>query len=111
MIKKLTEQYISCFNNKDIQGVGCLLSEGFILEDPVVKQVIGKANALNAIKSIFDSNEKLQFEAKNIFVDGAISIIEFSLILNEHVLSGADIVEWDPDGKMINLRAYLDVPK
>ena len=21
MIKKLTEQYISCFNNKDIQGV------------------------------------------------------------------------------------------
>lgn len=38
MIKKLTEKYIKAFNDKDLEVIKILLSDDFILEDPIVKK-------------------------------------------------------------------------
>lgn len=110
MLIELTKQYISAFSSKDLEAVAELLMDGFVLEDPVVNRVEGKAAALECIKGIFDSCSALEFSAKNIFQDGEVTIIEFTLQIDDTMLEGTDIIEWE-NGKICELRAYLDIPK
>ena len=110
MIKELTQDYVAAFNAKDLAGVAALLHENAALEDPVVQRIEGKAAVLEAVKAIFASCARLEFRARNIFVDGTTSIIEFDLELDATRLKGADIVIWQ-DGLISELRAYLDIPK
>jgi len=110
MLKELTQQYIEAFDSKDLEKCAELFTDNFALEDPVVKRIEGKQKVLEAIKGIFDSCDKLTFEAKNIYQDGQITIIEFVLKLDDTVLTGTDIIEWE-NNKMKELRAYLDIPK
>ncbi|MDD2367941.1 MAG: nuclear transport factor 2 family protein [Sulfuricurvum sp.] len=111
MLKILTTQYIKAFDTKDIKSIEQLLSKTFALEDPVVKRIEGKREVLKAIQSIFDSCEKLNFKAKNIYQDHMTTIIEFILQLDETILTGTDIIEWNEQNQMTELRAYLDIPK
>jgi limonene-1,2-epoxide hydrolase len=110
MSKQLTEQYIRAFGAKDLDAVAALLADGFALEDPVVKRIEGKSQALAAIKGIFDGCQALSFKAKRIYADGDTTFIEFTLDLDAVHLEGVDIIEWR-GGKMHELRAYLDIPK
>lgn len=110
MLKELAEKYIEAFNNKDLDKCVQLFTDDFALEDPVVKRVEGKKEVLKTIKGIFDSCSTLDFNAKNIYQDENTTIIEFTLKLDDIVLSGTDIIEWE-NNKMKELRAYLDIPK
>jgi len=110
MLKELTKKYIEAFNNKDLEKCAELFTDDFALEDPIVKRIEGKDEVLKAIKGIFHSYKALVFNAKNIFQDENTTIIEFTLKLDNTVLTGADIIEWK-DNKMKELRAYLDIPK
>lgn len=67
MLKELTEQYIEAFNKKDLEAVGALMCKEFALEDPIVKRIEGRSNALEAIKGIFESCRKLSFSGKIFF--------------------------------------------
>ena len=109
-LASLTKQYIEAFDSKDLRRVSELLNDEFALEDPIVKRVEGKSNALKKIDEIFKGCKELSFHAKNIFVDGNTSVIEFRLSLDDTVLKGVDIIEWNYE-KISELRAYLDVPK
>lgn len=110
-IEALTRRYVEAFGARDLDAVAEMLHEDFVLEDPVVVRVEGKAKALVEIRKIFESNpNKLDFRARNIFVDGEASIIEFVLELDGATLKGTDVIEWS-GGKMTAMRAYLDIPK
>ena len=110
MLKDLTKEYIQAFDSKDLDKCSQLFSDDFVLEDPVVKRIEGKEEVLKAVKGIFDSCTILNFSAKNIYQDKQTTIIEFVLKLDDNVLTGTDIIEWQ-DNKMKELRAYLDIPK
>lgn len=110
MLKELTEKYIAAFDSKDLQRCAELFTDDFALEDPVVKRIEGKEEVLKAIKGIFDSCTTLEFSAKNIYQDNQTTIIEFVLKLDDTILTGTDIIEWE-NNKMKELRAYLDIPK
>ena len=110
MLKELTQKYIESFTSKDFDKCAKLFTEDFVLEDPVVKRIEGKEEVLKAIKGIFDSCTTLDFSAKNIYQDNQTTIIEFILKLDDAVLMGTDIIEWEGN-KMKELRAYLDIPK
>ncbi|WP_323596053.1 nuclear transport factor 2 family protein [Aliarcobacter butzleri] len=110
MLKELTKKYIEAFDNKNLDKCAELFTDDFALEDPVVKRIEGKVEVLKAIKGIFDSCKTLDFSAKNIYQDSQTTIIEFALKLDDTVLTGTDIIEWE-DNKMKELRAYLDIPK
>ena len=110
MLKELTKKYVQAFDNKDLSTLSELFLDTFALEDPVVKRVEGKESVLKMIQGMFESCEKLDFEAKNIYQDNNTTIIEFQLTLDDTVLTGTDIIEWEDD-KMKELRAYLDIPK
>lgn len=110
MLKNLTQNYIKAFDAKDLDAVAAMLDENFVLEDPAIKRVEGKIEALKAVQNIFNSCKELEFKAVNIFVEGEVSIIEFNLRLDSTLLKGVDIIKWQ-SGKMLELRAYLDLPK
>ncbi|TKX30601.1 nuclear transport factor 2 family protein [Campylobacter estrildidarum] len=110
MLKELTKQYIKAFNDKDLEQISYLFDEKFVLEDPVVKRIKGKNESLKVIKDIFSSCKELHFEAKNIYQDNNTTFIEFIFILDDVKLEGVDIIEWKNE-KMLELRAYLDIPK
>ncbi|MGJ0344499.1 nuclear transport factor 2 family protein [Aliarcobacter cryaerophilus] len=110
MLKELTKQYIEAFDSKNLDKCAELFTDEFALEDPVVRRIEGKTEVLKAIKSIFDSCIKLDFSAKNIYQDNQTTIIEFILKLDDTILTGTDIIEWE-ENKMKELRAYLDIPK
>jgi len=110
MLKELTKKYIEAFSSKDLKKCAELFTNEFSLEDPTVKRIEKKEEVLKAIKDIFDSCTTLDFSAKNIYQDNQTTIIEFILKLDDTVLSGTDIIEWE-DNKMKELRAYLDIPK
>jgi limonene-1,2-epoxide hydrolase len=110
MLKELTKKYIRAFDRKDLDKCAELFTDDFALEDPVVKRIEGKNEVLKAIKGIFDSCTILDFSAKNIYQDNQTTIIEFILKLDDTVLYGTDIIEWE-NNKMKELRAYLDIPK
>ena len=110
MLKSLTERYIAAFASKDLNEVESLMDDDFVLEDPVIKRVEGKSLALEAIDRIFKGCTRLDFFAKNIFADGNVTCIEFVLLLDDLRLEGVDIINWR-NGKMVELRAYLDIPK
>lgn len=111
MLKQRTLDYIACFSNKDLEGLKLILDDRFILEDPVVKRIEGKSNALIEINKVFTSCKELNFTEKNIYIVASTTIIEFELALDGSILEGVDILEWNKDGKLIELRAYLDLPK
>ena len=110
MLKNLTEQYILAFSNKDLDAISTMLADDFVLEDPIVKRLEGKTLALEAISNIFTGCSQIKFFAKNIYQDGDTTMIEFVLILDSTQLEGVDILNWR-DGKIKELRAYLDIPK
>ena len=109
MLVDLTKKYIEAFSNKDLQKCDELFNDDFALEDPIVKRVEGKNEVLKVIENIFNSCNELEFRAKNIYQDKNITIIEFILRLDNTILSGTDIIEWE-NNKMKELRAYLDIP-
>ena len=110
MLKELTKKYINAFNDKDLKKIAKLLTDDFILEDPVVKRIEGKKKVLKSIDNIFNSCDKLTFNGKSIYQENQTTIIEFVLKLDDTVLTGVDIIDWQ-DNKMKELRAYLDIPK
>ncbi len=107
MVKELTQNYIKAFNAKDLAAVGELLAHNFSLEDPVVKRLCGKEGCLSAIEGIFKGCKNLEFSAKNIFVDRNTAVIEFVLKIDSLHLEGVDIVEFNANYKIKELRAYL----
>jgi hypothetical protein len=110
MLEELTNKYIKAFNSKDLDKCAELFSDDFALEDPVVNRIEGKFEVLNAVKNIFDSCDSLEFNAKNIYQNNQTTIIEFMLKLDNTVLMGTDIIEWE-NNTMKELRAYINIPK
>lgn len=110
MLKELTKNYIEAFDSKNLEKCAELFIEDFALEDPTVKRIEGKDKVLKAIRDIFDSCSSLDFSSKNIYQDNQTTIIEFVLKLDDIILTGIDIIEWEGN-KMKELRAYLDIPK
>ena len=108
----LTHKYIEAFDGRRLDDVATMLQDDFALEDPVVKRIEGKPACLEAIGGIFKDNPVLSFKAKNVFLAAGqdTTVIEFVLMLGDTRLEGTDIIDWR-DGKMAELRAYLDIPK
>ena len=106
LLEVLTRLYVGFFNTRNLAGVSALLNNHFVIEDPVVKRIEGKINALAYIKGMFDANQDLGFIERNIICNDSKSVIEFDLYLGAKHLKGIDIIEWQ-DMRMTNLRAYI----
>lgn len=105
MIKDLTKKYIELFAAKNISGLNQIIHQDSRLTDPMV-DAVGKDKVMDVFSSIFNQFTSIEFTAKNIYIEGNVSIIEFELNLDSTKLVGTDIIEWEGD-KIKALRAYL----
>ena len=108
MLKALTGRYVAAFNARDADACAALMHEDFALEDPVVKRLEGRTAAMASVSGMFNGCKTLSFVARNIYQDGDTTLIEFVLTIDGKILTGVDVIEWR-DGKMQEMRAYLDV--
>ncbi|EGQ9612955.1 nuclear transport factor 2 family protein [Vibrio cholerae] len=106
LLYQKTKKYVEYFDRKDLDAIKSLLSESFKLIDPSV-ELAGKDKALSHINEIFESVEKFSFKAVNVFVFHRVSVIEFKLTLGDTEIVGADIIDWDHQNQMKEMRAYL----
>ncbi|WP_174847363.1 nuclear transport factor 2 family protein [Yersinia artesiana] len=105
-VNTFAELYIDAFNAKNIVALANMMSDTIKLIDPDV-DITGKDSVIEMLKVLFDKYESLQFESKDIFVDGNTTIVEFTLKLNDDLVSGVDIIEWDQEKRIASLKAYL----
>lgn len=103
----LTRKYIRVFDQKRVDLVGDFFSPEFKLIDPSVS-ISGKDEAVKYIEGIFNNSNNLHFTEKDIHISNdLVSIIEFELIIDDSVLSGVDVIKWNDDLTMSEMRAYL----
>lgn len=107
IILQKTNDYIDAFNRKDINLVSQLLSNTFTLIDPA-GTFAGRSLASKYINEIFDAEPNLSFIAKQIHVaENLRCMIEFELFLKEKRYIGVDLIEWNEEYQMTNMKAYL----
>lgn len=105
-IRKLTEEYVTAFDARDLDRIARYFSDGFKLTDPDVIALTPKASVLTYIKELFDSHDTLSFKALSIIVDGDTSVIHFQLTLGALIFEGVDLITWQHN-QMISMTAYL----
>ncbi|AOL22388.1 Ketosteroid isomerase-related protein [Erythrobacter litoralis] len=106
-IRTLTHAYITAFHNRDIEGVAALMHEDFVLTDPENEALGPRETVLRFISGLFErAGTTLTFLPRTVLVDGARSVIEFGLTIDQDYLEGIDLIEWQ-DGRMISMRAHL----
>ncbi|WP_413282519.1 hypothetical protein [Vibrio sp. MA40-2] len=102
-----TEGYAKAFDSMDIEEVITYFSKTSILSDPVGR-FIGKSEIYEYVKGFFDVSKSLKFNVKSILVTNSLhSIIEFELYIDGASFVGTDVIEWNSEIQIQELRAYL----
>lgn len=109
-IRKMTEEYVTAFNARDLDKVANYLADDFKLSDTEISELTPKGHVLKYIKELFDTHKELRFVAQSIHVDGNTSVIHFTLTLDAKVFDGVDIILW-ANNKMVSMHAYLTLRK
>lgn len=105
-LKTLTEKYVHAFDQRLLSDVVEFFDRNATLIDPSV-HLTGVENIEAMITDLFSKNKNLHFFAKSILAEEKKSIIEFELTLDDKLLRGVDIIEWNKEGKISRLDAYL----
>lgn len=108
---KNTKKYVEAFNQRNIDSLADLMANNFILDDPINGKIEGKSQALEAIENLFARFSNLSFVVRNTFESGDTVLLEFLMSFDEKNVKGMDIIQWNSDLKMKELRVYLNMPK
>jgi len=106
---KLTQSYVSSFNQRDIDAILEHFSEYAVLIDPSVN-LSSKEQISKFLEDFFRSNQETRFTANSIHTSVDSSVIHFELAIGDKLYHGTDVIEW-LDNKITKLQAYLtEVP-
>lgn len=76
------------------------------LIDPV-NHKIGQENIRSMLVQLFSETKLLEFKALSVLAEQNRSVIEFELKLDDKLLKGVDIIDWNNKGHIVKLNAYL----
>ena len=104
---KISKEYFETFSNKDLAGLQELFSKDIRLRDWEIK-AIGLEDVLKANKNIFINVETIQVNPLEIYNDGNTVIAELEIDINngQESLLVLDIIEFDNENKILEIRAY-----
>lgn len=105
-VKKLTEKYIAAFNAKSLHDVVDMFDRNATLIDPG-NHKIGQENIRSMLVQLFSETKLLEFKALSVLAEQNRSVIEFELKLDDKLLKGVDIIDWNNKGHIVKLNAYL----
>ena len=98
--------YFQSFCKKDTASLEVLFSDSIILTDWEV-QIIGKENVLNFNTKFFNSVEHIRIDVDRVAIGQDTVIAEIRVIINNKIVAPVvDVLEFDQDNKIQNIRAY-----
>jgi len=98
--------YFQSFCKKDTASLEVLFSDSIMLTDWDV-QVIGKQNVLNFNQRFFNSVNDIRIDVDKVAVGLDTVITEIKVIINNKIVAPVvDVIEFDQDNKIKEIRAY-----
>ena len=104
---EITEQYFKSFSDKDLSGLENMFSKDISLKDWDTNAQ-GIENVLEINKEIFKNLNHILVTPSRIFNDGNTVIAELEININngEQTLLVLDIIEFNKENKIMEIRAY-----
>lgn len=98
--------YFQSFCKKDVASLEVLFSDSIVLTDWEV-QVVGKDNILKFSQNFFNSVNDIRIDVDKIAVGLDTVIAEIKVIINNAIVAQVvDVIEFDQDNKIKQIRAY-----
>ena len=98
--------YFQSFCKKDTVSLEVLFSDSIILTDWEV-QVVGKQNVLDFNQRFFNSVDTIRIDVDKVAVGLDTVIAEIKIIINNSIsVAVVDVIEFDQDNKIKQVRAY-----
>lgn len=105
-LEKKIFTYQTAFNNKDLLKLEQLFADNITLKDWEIN-VNGKQKVLEANKKIFNSVKSINSKTVNNYFFDNIAICVLKITINQNeIIDVVDIVEFDDEGKILNITAY-----
>ena len=98
--------YFQSFCKKDTASLEVLFSDSIVLTDWEV-QIVGKDNILKFNQNFFNSVNDIRIDVDKIAVGLDTVIAEIKVIINNSIVAQVvDVIEFDQDNKIKQIRAY-----
>ena len=98
--------YFQSFCKKDAASLEVLFSDSIVLTDWEV-QIVGKDNILKFNQNFFNSVNDIRVDVDKIAVGLDTVIAEIKVIINNAIVAQVvDVIEFDQDNKIKQIRAY-----
>ena len=105
MLKKISSEYFSAFQKKEISKIADMLSLDVSLSDWEFS-VNGLENVVKVYKKIFSTASKIEVEIINLISEKSFIVAELRIVINNlTTLEVVDILEYDCDLKIKSIRA------
>lgn len=108
-LKEISKQYFEKFSIKDIEGLRLMFADNVTLADWEASAE-GMDDVLTANQKIFDAVESIKVTPQAIYEDNGTVIAEIRIDINngdQPSINAVDVIDFDQDGKILNIRAYL----
>ncbi len=106
-LRNETLRYATLVSERDLTNVAVMLHDDAVLFDPGEKEIVGRESIVAFMGKLFALDPVFRCEVANIWLDGAVSILEFQLTIGSARIAGVDVIEWR-DGRIARIRAYVD---
>jgi len=98
--------YFQSFCKKDTASLEVLFSDSILLTDWDV-QIVGKQNVLNFNQRFFNSVDTIRIDVDRVAVGMDTVMAELTIIINNKIVASiVDVLEFDQDNKIKEIRAY-----
>ena len=105
-IKSLAVAYFNFFSNKDISSLITMFDDEIYLRDWEI-EAKGIKNVIEANKNIFKSVNSIKVFPVNLYVDGNTVLAEINILINNNEeIKVVDIIEFNQNSKIANIRAF-----
>ena len=107
LLIEISKRYFDTFSNKNLSGLEKMFSLDVSLRDWEI-EAKGIKEVLKANKNIFENLENIQVNPLKIYNDGNTVVAELDIDINngEESLLVVDIIEFDSENKILEIRAY-----
>lgn len=106
MLKKISSEYFSAFQKKEIIKIAEMLSLDISLSDWEFS-ANGLVNVIEVYKEIFGTISKIEVRIINLVSENSFVFAELQIVINNvTTLKVVDVLEYDCDLKIKSIRAY-----
>tara|TARA_Y100000593_G_scaffold14582_4_gene27900 strand:+ start:11388 stop:11726 length:339 start_codon:yes stop_codon:yes gene_type:complete len=109
-MKDKAKEYFEAFNNQDISKLEELYSDDIRLRDWLT-EARGRDDVIISNRKLFKSNQKIKININDMHHDDNVVACEIEILLNnddsQKRLMVVDVIEFDDDGRINEIRAYL----